>query len=205
MLRVDIYGVYRDFVDFIRCNKAKLLITLAFAVAGCVLGVRGAFSAAETDGVACIKRFNVYLLICGSRGFFGYFLRRFLSCLLITLAMCLLSYRIYTAWVNAGIVFLYCFLNFRMASASVILLKITFLPAAVLCVFPFAVLFTAYFCCVCVFCFNKSNEFRCYGGDNYFSCVGGVCRRLVLPVCFVVLAALAESLLALILTLGVIV
>ena len=126
-----------------------------------------------------------------------------LSCLMMTVAMALLCYRIYTAWVNIGIVFLYCFVSFHSATAAVILLKITFFPAAALCVFPFALIFSAYFCCLAAYSLNKCGEFRCYGGDNYFSCVGSVCIRLIFPFVFAVLLSLAESLLALILTLGV--
>ena len=203
MLRFDLYGVYRDFSEFVRCNKIKLCIVVAVALIGCGLGVRSAFSAASADGVECIKRLNIYVLICGKRGFFGYFAVRCLSVLLLTVAMSMLSYRVYTACVNAGIVFLYCYMNFRSAAAAVILLKITFLPAAVLCVFPFAIVFAAYFCLVCVFSLNMSRDFRCYGSDNYFSCVGSVCKRLIFPFLFAALCALTESLLALILTLGV--
>ncbi len=203
MLRFDFYGVYRDFLDFVRCNKFRLIIVAAFALAGCGLGISKAFTLANSEGVDCIKRYNIYLLICGTRGFWGYFISRVLSCLFLTVAMAFLSYRIYTAWVNIGIVFLFCYYNFRSATAAVILLKITFFPAAVLCVFPFALIFSAYFCSVAVFSLNKCGEFRCYGADNYFSCAGSVCIRLVIPFAVAVLFSLAESLLALILTLGV--
>ena len=203
MLRFNIYGIYCDFADFIRCNKGKFVAVVCVALLGCGLGINSAFGIDDINGFMSIKNYNIYLMICGSRGFFGYFVTRITRLFFVMLIAALLSYRLCTACVNLGILFFYSYMNFRMAVASVILLKITFLPAAVICVFPFTFIYCAVLCCVCTFSMSVGIENRCVGRGGYFVRFGECCRSLILPFCSVCLLAAAESLLACLLTIGV--
>ena len=202
MLRVDFYGVYLDFLSFVRRNRGKLIICVAFAVIGCILGIRSGMSAAAKRGIDCIEKINIYLLISGKRSFFGYFISRFLSFTLVAAVMVFLSYTIYTAWINLIITFAYTFFFFRSATAAVILLKITFLPSAVLCVFPFAIIFSAALCLICAFTIGRSGELL-YCGRQPFRRIGATFRPLIFPLIFIAAAALLETILACILTVGV--
>ncbi len=186
---------------FIRRNKYKFLVALLLAALAAGIGIWRAFAIKDPtfDG---LRRYNVMQLISGERNFFVYFLFRCLMSLVIVTLIALSGIRFFTAWLSFALLFMYAYICAYFIGALFIFARLVVLPLALLCLIPIFIvmLFIFTFFSVHSVCAAKLRGRYCHFYDFY--------TEVRFPFVFAAVACLAaavlETLLACILTIGIV-
>jgi len=139
MLRLDFNSSILDFKSFVRENKLSLLICFIFILIGAILGVVVALG---FDYVTreYLMRFNVFVVVVGDRGFFGYFLVRFILLLVVVFAISLVGIRRFSAWLALVFVLAFSFQALLFVTLMFIYAGFTALPLMLFGVIPFIII-----------------------------------------------------------------
>jgi hypothetical protein len=195
-------SAFYDFSDFVRNNRGRLILLFAAGILAAAAGVRSAYLLDGAEALDTVKRYNIYRLIVGSKGFFGYFFPRLLSVTAVCAVMLLLSHRIYTAVLNILPYLFFCFMNARAAFVCAAVLKTAFLPVAAVCTVPCLLAYMFVFACLCVDTLSKS-RFRRRRSDSYAVALADGFAAALSAALAAAAVCLTESALAALLVLGI--
>jgi len=202
-MRLPSFGVlFCGVKDIARRNKLKVIIASVVILIAFGLGIANALSI-EFFSVWGIQRFNMVALITGRRTFFGYFLMRLLGVAFLLLILSLCALKPVTAWFSLIGLFVFGFNTGFFVGAMFIHASISVLPVIALCVIPAFLLFSVCF----IIYFSAMIEFSCHHNLRCRDFVEFVCclkKPFLAAIAFVAILSLVESILAAVLTLGIV-
>ncbi len=203
MFRLNLRSLYYDCKDLIKYHKGKLCLLILLSVLAIGLGVNSGINTIKADKIYVINNTNIILLINGNKSVFGFFLSRFIFLLVFSMIIICCSYRFFTTFLSSAVLFFFCYLNVRNITICLAALKLSFLPAALICIIPCILLYQAIFVFFVLFSMKKASEFGYYNNNDYFCCVTDVLKSCYIPVICVCAVCIAETILTFILTIGI--
>lgn len=202
MLRRNVYNLWFDFRDFLRCNRMKLLCAALVVSVGIVLGIRSGFAVYDAGAYLSAHPSNVYLLIVRQKSAFGCFFGELLTNLLLLWIVVFCSANFLLAYLGFVILLFRAYLFAMYLCLYIFVLKLSVLPLVFFCLLPCFLVTSFLLAVVCILSLNRAQETRRYGWGcspwrRYFICM------LVPSIMFGILAVLC-SILCYFLTLGII-
>lgn len=205
MIRLDLFNVVYDIKFFLRRSSKVILISLLISVIAIIFAIVNALSIKDVPNLVSITNYNIILVINGGRSFWSFFWIKLFTISVIILIVFLLSYRIYTAIINFLLIFLFCYFNVHSIVLVIMYLKLSILPAMLICIIPSMFIYILLLCCLISYSFKNACEFQYYGETNYFRCVcSGLKVFFILGIIISVLV-LIESTFAFLLTRAIII
>ena len=205
MLRFDIHGVFCDASAFIRRNKFKFLAAFLVVVIAFIFGAWNAVSITKSEELFLrIQKYNVVLLIAGERKFFSYFFSRVLLSLLLVLTFSLLGVKVFSSYLSYGVLALYVYQYAFFIGTLLCYAKLVVLPLVLLCLIPFFLvgLCVLIYYAVFVVCFACEAHIERFSDLLYYAYLIKFPLVIAASVCLVV--GLLESMLACLLTIGIV-
>lgn len=206
MLKINLNNLYFDGLNLIRNNKVKFIILILFCVLGIGFGISSTMSLVNsTTKIINISNINIVLLINGSKSIFGYFLSRLLALSLLFALIIFCSYKFIFTFISAGGLFCFCFITVRNITLIFAVVKLLFLPVALICIIPCFICYTLVFCLFILYTMEKSREFSYYKSGNYLFCVSCIFKVCHIPAIPLFLICVIEILLSGVLTIGIVI
>jgi hypothetical protein len=201
MRRIDFYGLFYDGRAFFARNKLKFLAAFIVVAAAALFGVWRAFAAGDPS-FSSVWKFNIMRLITGERNAFIYFIFRFLLLLCVAALLALSGIRFWTSWIAYAVLFVYAYFAANQIGVLFILSRLAVLPLALVCLIP------AFIVSVCVLSFLAvhavSASFLRGRYARFYDFYIDARRPFLIAAVLLLIAAALESLLAFVLTLGII-
>ena len=204
-MRFDISGVRMDIFAFIGRNRFKFFAAALLAVAGFLFGIINAFTHVITDeALLAVQKYGVIRLIMGERTFFGYLLARFLLHLLLAAILTFFGVREFLAYFSYAVILIYAYQYGYLIGAVFCYAGLSVLPLMLVCIIPMFLIFL----CILMYYAVYIIHFSCSARIGYFRELRYYAHSVKMPFIYATVAvfavALVESVLAALLTMGMV-
>lgn len=192
-----------DFRDFLKCNRGKLFLLAAVALAGIVLGIRGGFAVNDATVYLHSHQTNVFLLIADRKSIFGFFFVELITYLAILVLLTFASAHFLLSYLCFAILFFRSYLFALHMCLYIMCFKLSVLPFILVCWIPCFLISMCIFATVTILTVNRACEMHKYGagcGNTWQLYI----QKMLVPCIMLVILSILCGILTYFTTLGII-